>query len=115
MLIAKRYQIIKKLAQGGFGITYLVNDTKLPGQPQRVLKQLQINTNIKKPLIQQKIKDWFYQEAEKLAQLGNYDQIPNLFDYFEENQQLYLVQEYVAGNNLETEIFGKKLKEVQVK
>ncbi|MFW6360079.1 MAG: tetratricopeptide repeat protein [Chroococcales cyanobacterium] len=59
MLIAQRYQIIKELGRGGFGITYLVQDTKLPGYPQRVLKQLQIPPNAT-PQVQQKVQDWFY-------------------------------------------------------
>ncbi len=38
------------------------------------------------------------------AKLGVHPQIPRLLDYFEDNQQFYLVQEYVKGHNLHQEV-----------
>jgi len=36
--------------------------------------------------------------------LGNHDRIPRLFAYFEENQEFYLVQEFIEGHDLSQEI-----------
>lgn len=35
-----RYQILRELGSGGFGVTYLVKDSYMPSQPIRVAKQL---------------------------------------------------------------------------
>jgi serine/threonine protein kinase len=46
----------------------------------------------------------FYSEAETLEQLGNHDQIPRLLAYFEEYQEFYLVQEFIVGHSLSSEL-----------
>ncbi|QYO68136.1 protein kinase domain-containing protein [Leptolyngbya sp. 7M] len=43
----------------------------------------------------------FQQEAAQLAKLGQHPQIPKLLTHIEQETALYLVQEYVAGQNLE--------------
>ena len=43
----------------------------------------------------------FRQEAQRLKELGEHPQIPRLLDFFQEDQQLYLVQEFIDGQNLE--------------
>ncbi len=48
----------------------------------------------------QKAIELFEREARQLQQLGKHDQIPTLSAYFEDNNQLYLVQEYIEGENL---------------
>ena len=58
---------------------------------------------------------FFEKEAIVLQQLGNHDRIPRLLAYFEEQQEFYLVQEYVPGNPLSTELqAGRKWSEQQV-
>lgn len=39
-LLDRRYLIVEVLSQGGFGVTFLAKDTKLPGNPICVVKQL---------------------------------------------------------------------------
>ncbi|MDY7024234.1 MAG: serine/threonine-protein kinase, partial [Cyanobacteriota bacterium] len=46
----------------------------------------------------------FHQEAVRLEQLGKHPQIPDLLAHFEQDNNLYLVQEYVEGQNLEQEL-----------
>jgi WD40 repeat protein len=47
--------------------------------------------------------------------LGNHDQIPRLLAHFEEEQEFYLVQQFIEGNDLKQELpFGKPLGEIQV-
>jgi len=46
----------------------------------------------------------FQSEAETLKKLGNHDQIPRLLAYFEENQEFYLVQDFIQGHLLRAEL-----------
>ena len=112
-LLSGRYQIISQLGQGGFGQTYLAEDMHLPGKPQCVVKQLQPKTT--DPVALQTAKRLFDTEAEVLYKLGTHPRIPRLFAHFEENQEFYLVQEFIEGHSLTKEIgSGKQLTEVQV-
>ncbi|MFB2917083.1 GUN4 domain-containing protein [Aerosakkonema funiforme] len=109
-----RYQIISHLGGGGFGTTFLAVDRHLPGNPQCVVKQLKPRT-ADNPSALQVARRLFNREAEVLYQLGNHDRIPRLFAHFEEEQEFYLVQEFVAGYELKQELrVGQQLNEAQV-
>lgn len=102
IILSGRYQIISELGRGGFGKTYLAEDRQLPGNPRCVVKQLKpLN---KDPLLLKTARRLFDTEAEVLYKLGNHDQIPRLFAHFEENQEFYLVQEYIEGHSLSEEL-----------
>ncbi|MDB9442196.1 bifunctional serine/threonine-protein kinase/formylglycine-generating enzyme family protein, partial [Sphaerospermopsis kisseleviana CS-549] len=113
--LRQRYQISRVLGSGAFGDTYLAQDLDLPNHPQCVVKHLQIkppNTAAALPVARR----LFAQEAETLQKLGSHDQIPRLFAYFEENNEFYLVQEFVKGEDLSKEVYPQnKLPENQVK
>jgi formylglycine-generating enzyme required for sulfatase activity len=47
-----------------------------------------------------KATELFNQEADRLLQLGDHPQIPTLFAYFEEDNYLYLVQQFIQGQDL---------------
>lgn len=112
-LLDRRYKIIKILASGGFGQTYLAEDTRRPGNPPCVVKQLRVLSN--KPGAYQTGHRLFKKEAEVLEKLGKHEQIPRLLAHFEENKEFYLVQEYIPGNLLSEEIVpGKPLPEARV-
>lgn len=108
--IGGHYKIIDLLGQGGFGTTFIAQNQHLPGNQQCVVKQLKPQAT--DPLTLQIARRLFETEAKVLHQLGNHDQIPQLFAYFEENQEFYLVQELIEGNDLSKElILGQKLSE----
>lgn len=88
-----RYQILEQIGKGGFGITFTAIDTGLPGNPICIVKQFKPMSN--DPYTLQVGKRLFDTEAEKLANLGNHDQIPRLMAFFQENLEFYLIQEYI--------------------
>jgi serine/threonine-protein kinase len=112
-ILGARYGIIRELGAGGFGRTYLAKDMQLPGQPPCVVKQLQPPSS--DPSVLAIAKRLFNTEAEILYKLGTHDQIPQLLAHFEENQALYLVQEFIDGDDLSRELIrGKPLSEPEV-
>ncbi len=104
-VIAERYTIHKLLGHGGFGLTYLVEDTKLYAQ--RVLKELfpdgskRDGTRVVLPRDLdaqrfQSIKERFLVEARTLARF-QHPSIPTVFDVFDENSTAYFVMEFIEG------------------
>jgi serine/threonine protein kinase len=102
---------VQALPAGGFGQTYIAEDVKRPGNPQCVVKQLRPLTN--DPTTLQIARRLFQTEAETLEKLGHHDRIPQLFAYFEDNQDFYLVQEFIPGQTL-AQIMGQPLPEARV-
>jgi tetratricopeptide (TPR) repeat protein len=100
-----RYQITQELAQGGFGATFLAEDRYLPERPLCVVKQLRPQTS--DPSALKTARRLFETEAQILHELGKHDQIPMLLAYFEEQQEFYLVEEYIRGQSLREEIRTK--------
>lgn len=98
-LLDGRYRITQALPPGGFGLTYIAEDIKRPGNPPCVVKQLWPLRN--DPSTLQISRRLFKTEAETLERLGHHDQIPRLFAYFEDNQEFYLVQEFIPGQTLD--------------
>ena len=112
-LLDHRYKLIKVLATGGFGETYIAQDTKRPGNPICVVKHLKPSSP--DPKIFTTAKRLFKSEAETLEKLGDYEQIPRLLAYLVENQEFYLVQEFIEGHPLGEELIaGKGWSETQV-
>lgn len=97
-LLGGRYRIIATLGSGGFSQTYVAEDTHRPGNPKCAVKHLQPANNNQNFL--QSARRLFESEAESLEKLGHHDRIPRLLAYFEENQEFYLVQEFIEGQLL---------------
>lgn len=102
LLLHKKYSVLKKLGQGGFGATFLAQDEILPGKPKCVIKQLQPAAT--EPNMLQMAKELFEREAKTLGKIGNHPQVPTLLNYFAEDKHFYLVQEYISGLTLQQEI-----------
>lgn len=102
LLLGGRYQISQILGAGGFGRTYLAKDTQRPGEPLCVVKQLMPAR--RDPKFLEVARRLFHTEAEILELLGKHQQIPELLAYFEEHEEFYLVQEYIAGDTLKEEL-----------
>ncbi len=99
VLLNNRYRILQELGMGGFGQTFLAEDTQMPSKRRCVIKQLKPVTG--NPEIYQIVQERFAREAAVLEQLGDGNaQIPKLFAYFELEGQFYLVQEWIEGGTL---------------
>lgn len=101
-LFRDRYRVLKVLASGGFGVTYLAQDGGIPGSPLCVIKQL--CPKVSNPMALERAKRRFRQEAKVLARVGSHSQIPRLLDYFTVKEGFYLVQEYIPGEVITQEV-----------
>lgn len=103
ILLKKRYVAIKKIGQGGFGVTFLAVDLRNDNS-YCVIKQLLTN-NLDEDTSQTALA-LFEREAKTLAKI-EHPQIPKLLNYFQDQKQFYLIQEFILGRDLEREVQKK--------
>lgn len=112
LLLKDRYRAIQPIGRGGFGRTFLGLDEQIPSKPRCVIKQLYLQTQGNFAL--KKATQLFHQEAQRLDELGQHPQIPTLLAHFEQQKQLYLVQEFIQGQTLEREFYKGNFTENQI-
>jgi serine/threonine-protein kinase len=94
-----RYQILKKLGEGGYGSVYLASDTRLAGR-KVAIKELHDPA----PAAQQ----LFQREAALLASL-NHAGLVRVSDFFNDGTSHFLVMDYIDGRDLlETALEAEK-------
>lgn len=106
-----KYRILSVLGQGGFGITYLAEQTGLgmrvaikefflKGSCQREIttSRVSVPVNDNEELVN-RCQRKFKAEARKIASLNN-DHIVNIIDVFDENGTSYYVMKYLGGGSL---------------
>lgn len=98
-LLKHRYRIMQVLSEaGGFGQTLLAEVTDVPSRRRCVIKKLR---PIADPDAFKLAQERFQREAAVLERLGEEsDHVPKLYAYFVEEQEFYLVQEFVEGPTL---------------
>ncbi|MFM7405211.1 MAG: SUMF1/EgtB/PvdO family nonheme iron enzyme [Cuspidothrix sp.] len=113
ILLDDRYRPIKFLGEGGFGRTFQAVDEKRLNTP-CVIKQFLPQQAGSAAL--QKATELFQQEAQRLQELGKHSQIPDLEAFFSQDDRLYLVQDFIDGQNLLQEFQNQgKLNESQIR
>ncbi|GAB4442345.1 MAG: serine/threonine-protein kinase [Chloroflexi bacterium OHK40] len=96
-LLQGRYELIRKLGQGGMGSVYLASDRRL-STARWAVKELS-DAQITSPLERQQAAEAFKHEAELLARLAH-PNLPRVTDHFTEDGKSYLVMEFVPGETL---------------
>ncbi len=99
-LLANRYAVVRKIAQGGQSAVYLALDT-YQHDAERAIKEMS-ESQLEKDKRQQAIND-FIREAHILQSLSH-PSLAQVFDLFVEENKYYLVMEFVPGHNLEDEL-----------
>lgn len=110
--VGERYSITRYLG-GQLGIeTYLADNLRRPYQSPCSIKKIElpsVHGDVKV-----KLERRFAEELSILERLGYHAQIPQLWDHFEENDEFYLVQEYIPGENLKQKIVRQDLSIPQI-
>ncbi len=111
--VGGRYEITRYLGGGIWSYTYLAENPWRPYQSPCVIKQLKPHSTNQSIL--QEAEHRFETELKVLERLGDHNQIPKLYDHFEDKGEFYLVQEFIDGKDLSQEIQeGKQLSEKKV-
>lgn len=100
LLQSGRYQIIGQLGHGGMGAVYLAKDMELFG---RLCVVKQMRPFFATQSERRKAEEDFKREAEVLARLNQpgHPRIPEVYGYFVESVDQYLVMKYIEGESLE--------------
>ena len=111
-LIGGRYSITSYLGGQGRIETYVANNLRRKYQSPCTIKQIELFEGENSDKIQ--LEPNFAEELSILERLGYHEQIPQLWDHFEENDRFYLVQEYIQGKNLAEIIAGEDVSVARV-
>ena len=101
LLLKDRYRATKPLGRGGCSRTFEAIDQDRLNHP------CVIKLFMQPPEQDQKATQLFNQEAVRLYELGEHEQIPHFYAHFELNTRLYLVQELIDGQTLLDELETK--------
>lgn len=96
--LQNRYKIQRILGQGGFGRTYLAEDTRRFNELCAIKELIPVTTEVG---AWDKARELFQREAAILYQI-QHPQVPQFRERFEEDQRLFLVQDYVPGKTYRT-------------
>ena len=111
VVLDNKYTIVRHLASGGFGNTYLATDRMgkhvvvkefyLSGVCTRGSDSRSVSITVEEnKAIYKAQKDKFIKEARRINQLSGHPHIVKVSDFFEENETAYYVMDYIKGSSL---------------
>jgi outer membrane protein assembly factor BamB/tRNA A-37 threonylcarbamoyl transferase component Bud32 len=98
-VLQNRYQIVGVLGAGGMGSVYQARDLRFPNVTKLCAVKEMMNLATE-PQMRKTIAQNFEREANILATL-DHPAVPEIFDYFSEDNRSFLVMEFVTGKTLE--------------
>ncbi|MFZ4825875.1 MAG: PQQ-binding-like beta-propeller repeat protein [Phototrophicaceae bacterium] len=98
-ILLNRYKILGVLGGGGMGTVYQARDLNFP-DVRRLVAVKEMHTMASDRALRESTLSTFRREANILATL-THPTIPQIFDFFDQNDKAYLVMEYINGNDLE--------------
>lgn len=98
-VLLRRYKIMGVLGGGGMGTVYQARDLNFP-KVKRLTAVKEMLTPSSDPALREQSLQTFQREANILATL-THPAIPKIYDFFDQNDKAYLVQEYINGSDLE--------------
>lgn len=102
-LLGGRYKLVKIIGKGGMSVVYLAENVNLGTF--WAVKKIQKNTGMAKVL---------KAEPDILKKL-NHPALPRIIDIIEDNENIYIIQDYIEGTSLDKELkSAKKFTEKQV-
>ena len=110
-IVGGRYLITQYIDGNGGIQTYLADNLHRQYQSPCSVKQIELPVQGDSKI---KIERRFAEELLILQRIGYHEQIPQLWDHFEENDQFYLVQEYIQGDSLARKIAQQKLSTLEI-
>lgn len=105
-LLRDRYQILEMIRSDLLGETYLAEDVQLPDRPKCQIEKFRLpNTSSKsqKSLIQV-----LKRKADALQGIDRHPQIPQMLEYFEAENNFYLVHEFISGRSLSEDLIPEQ-------
>src|SRR6266487_3184049 len=96
-LLAGRYQLLKRIGQGGMGAVYKAADTRFNNRPVAIKEMSSTGLT---PARLQEAEAAFEHEAHLLADLLH-PNLPRIYEHFTENDRSYLVMDFIEGQTLE--------------
>jgi outer membrane protein assembly factor BamB/tRNA A-37 threonylcarbamoyl transferase component Bud32 len=98
-VLQQRYKILGTRKVGGMAIVYRAQDLRFE-KASRICAVKQMHYTVPDPMMREVTVQNFEREANILASLSH-PAIPSILDYFSEGTQLYLVMEFIEGNDLD--------------
>lgn len=97
-IVGRRYQLIEELGKNNWSRTYLAKDLAVPDSPSCVVQEFQVEAGER--VFRQDVQTRYANETYLWQKLAFDPQTPRVLACFEEDNILYLVREYIAGQNL---------------
>lgn len=97
-ILQGRYRISHLIGEGGMGRVYYAEDIRL--NKVVAIKEILIPNNESSQLIEKRIRA-FQREAQLLSGIIKHSAIPRVIDYFQVEENWYIVMDYIDGNSLE--------------